>query len=152
MVMNKSFLLVFALLLVSCSFTPVENLSCDESNSCCMNEEIIKIEVFHFHTSSQCYSCITIGEHAEETINTYFLEEVENGKIIFDHINIDLLENREIVNKYGATASSLYIGTYHSSGFHAEENLNIWYKISNKEDSINYLKELFEQSLNGSKD
>ena len=111
---------------------------------------IDKLEIYHFHGTNQCYSCKTVGAYAEETVNTYFSDELESGKIVFDHINGDLPENRDLVIKYGVTGSSLWLGTYSEDGkFKAEENVNVWYKIKDKEDYMNYLKGIIDQKLVG---
>jgi len=108
-----------------------------------------KIELFHFHLNNQCYSCVTVGDYAEETVNTYFADELKSGRIVFNHVNIELLENRVIVMKYGATGSSLWIGVYRKDGsFSKEENTNVWYKIKDKQDYMDYLKQVLEQKLN----
>jgi len=109
-----------------------------------------KLEIYHFHGTHQCYSCITVGAYAEETVNTYFKDEFDKGIIVFGHINGDLPENQELVKKYGATGSSLWIGTYAKNGsFSAEQNTNVWYKIDNKEAYMTYLKGVIEQKLAG---
>jgi len=114
------------------------------------NLDVEKIEVIHFHLNQQCTSCIILGNYAEDTINTYFSSEVSSGKIEFKHLNLELPENKEIVSKYGATGSSIWIGTYTTDGeFYAEENVNLWYKLNNKEDYESYLKELLEKRLSG---
>ena len=112
--------------------------------------KIEKIEVFHFHATQQCYSCKTVGNYAKETIKTHFADELKSGKIIFEHINIDLPQNKETVLKYGATGSSLWIGVYEKDGtFFKEENTKVWYKIKNKPDYMTYLKDILEQKLMG---
>jgi hypothetical protein len=112
--------------------------------------DIEKVEIYHFHATSQCYSCKTVGAYAEETINTYFANELKSGKIVFGHINGELPENSVLVKRYGVTGSSLWIGTYYKDGkFTKEENVNVWYKISNKEDYMNYLRGVIESKLSG---
>jgi len=111
--------------------------------------DIDKLEIYHFHATNQCYSCITVGDYAEETVNTYFKDELKSGKIVFDHINVDLSENRDLAIKYSVTGSSLWLGTYNGNEFNAEENTNVWYKIKDKQDYINYLKGVIEQKLAG---
>jgi hypothetical protein len=111
--------------------------------------DVQKIEVLHFHGTHQCSSCIAVGDYAEETVNTYFSEEVKSGKIVFAHINGDLPENSEMVAKYEVTGSSLWIGVYDKNGFHKEENINVWYKIGNKAEYMNYLKGIIEKRFNG---
>ena len=115
-----------------------------------ISSDIEKVEVYHFHSTQQCSSCIAVGKLAEETLNTYFSDELKSGKLVFAHINVDLPENKALVDKYEAKGSSLIIGTYGKDGsFTKEENTNVWYKISNKEDYMNYLKGVIEQKLAG---
>ena len=110
---------------------------------------IDKLEIYHFHGTNQCYSCVTVGDYAEATVNTYFKEELEKGIIVFDHINGELPENKDLVTKYGATGSSLWLGTYDGESFTAEQNTNVWYKIKDKTEYMNYLKGVIEQKLAG---
>jgi len=113
-----------------------------------INSNLEKIEVYHFHATRQCYTCKTVGAFSEETINTYFVDELESGKLVFDHINVDLPENKALATRYEATGSSLFIGAYYGDGsFIKEENTNVWYKIDNKEEFINYLKGVIEQKF-----
>lgn len=110
---------------------------------------IDKLEVYHFHGNNQCHSCVTVGDYAEETVNTYFKEELEEGIIEFDHINGQKPENRELARKYGATGSSLWLGTYDDGNFTAEENTRVWYKIQDKQEYMDYLKGVIEKKLAG---
>ena len=76
--------------------------------------DIERLEIIHFHATNQCYSCITMGDLAEKTINTYFSDELKSGKITFAHLNGELPENYDKVKKYSVTVSSLWIGTYYT--------------------------------------
>ena len=147
------FLSVFLLLsLTGCSSNASENITDNKTQQSPLakNEITIdKLEVYHFHGTNQCYSCKTVGAYAEETINTYFSDELKTGKIVFDHINTELPENKDLAIKYGATSASLWLGSYDKTGFHAEQNTNVWYKISNKQDYMNYLKDLIQKRLAG---
>jgi hypothetical protein len=111
--------------------------------------DVEKVEVYHFHLKQQCYSCITLGELAEETINANFADELESGKVVFGHINVQDPANKEIVDAYGASGSSLMIGVHSPEGFQKEENIKVWYKIGKKEEYESYLKELIEKRLSG---
>jgi hypothetical protein len=126
--------------------TPVEP-STNQGNA--SPAAVEKVEVYHFHRTQQCYSCRTLGAYAEETMNTYFAPEVASGKLVFAHVNIDLPENQELVEQYGPAGSSLFIGVYGRDGFHKEENVNVWYKIGNKEEYLAYLKDVIEKRLAG---
>ena len=145
--------LFLVLILTGCSNNKAVIDNCD--NMACSivaspkNTNIEKLELYHFHTTNQCYSCKTVGAYAEETVNTYFADELESGKIVFGHINGELPENRDLVIKYGVTGSSLWLGTYSGKEFKAEENVNVWYKIRDREDYMTYFKEIIEQKLAG---
>ena len=151
--MNKKYLYagVIALVILLLIFTIPKYFAGDATASGTeISSDIEKIEVIHFHGTNQCYSCVTMGDMAEETINTYFAEELNSGKITFEHLNGDLSQNREKVVKYGATGSSLMIGTYYNDGtFTKEENINVWYKINNKQGYMDYFKEVIENKLSG---
>ncbi|MDD1658239.1 MAG: nitrophenyl compound nitroreductase subunit ArsF family protein [Methanomicrobiales archaeon] len=108
-----------------------------------------KVEIYHFHATRQCSSCITVGAYAAETVNTSFAPEVASGKVVFGHVNMELPENRALVERYGPTGASLWIGIYDGNGFHKEENVNVWYKIGNRDDYVTYLEGVIEKRLAG---
>lgn len=146
-------ILLFSLMLTGCnSNASQDNITGNSVASTSSDERIInidKLEIYHFHGTNQCHSCITVGDYAEATVNTYFKEELEKGIIVFGHINGELPENKDLVMQYGATGSSLWLGTYKGDNFSAEQNTNVWYKIKDKTAYMNYLKEVIEQKLAG---
>lgn len=155
-----SFILIIILILLIGIFTALSNADTQESNNNNNNNDEnidlsisqydnITLEVYHFHGTAQCVSCVAVGNLAEKTINMYFTQELESGKIKFAHINAELSENSEIVTKYEATGSSIWIGTYLDGQFYKEENTRVWYKINDEEDYMNYLKGEIEKRLNG---
>ncbi len=147
--MNKILFLVLASLIVSgCSNS--QQINGSSVADAVEPIEVDKLEIYHFHGTHQCYSCITVGDYAEETVNTYFADELKSGKIVFGHINGELAENRDLVAKYRVNSASLWIGTYTKDGkFIAEQNTNVWYKVNDKEDYLAYLKGIIEKRLAG---
>lgn len=139
-------LLVVGMLLAAGCTTPVER-SVDSAKGASVPGE--RVEVYHFHMTQQCYSCKTVGAYAEETINTFFAPEVAAGRVVFAHVNVELPEHRELVEQYGATGSSLWIGVYDENGFHKEQNMKVWYKIGDKDEYMAYFKDVLEKRLAG---
>ena len=116
-----------------------------------ISSDIEKVEVYHFHATRQCVTCKTVGAFSEETVNTYFANELKSGKLVYAHVNVDLPENKDLVDKYEAKGSSLLIGVYGKDGsFLKQEDTNVWYKIDNKTDFMNYHKGVIEQKFSGS--
>lgn len=139
---------VFLILIVMIAPKYLTNVNAQGNNK--IDSDIEKLEIIHFHGTNQCYSCITMGEFTEDTLNEYFSEELDSGKIVFEHVNVDLDKNSEVVEKYGATGSSLLIGTYYEDGtFVKVQNTNVWYKINNKESYMTYFKGVVENKLEG---
>jgi hypothetical protein len=114
-----------------------------------VNNTVERVEVFHFHGKQQCYSCITVGDLAEQTVNASFKDELASGRIIFAHVNYDLPENTMLAKKYGVTGSSLWIGVYNGTAFHKEEDIRVWSLINNKDAYSTYLSGVITKRLNG---
>jgi hypothetical protein len=139
---------IFVLLLVF--FMPKYLNGNVAASSAQISGDIEKVEVYHFHATRQCVTCKTVGAFSEETVNTYFSNELKSGKLVFAHINTDLPENKALVDKYEAKGASLLIGVYGKDGsFSKQEDTNVWYKIDEKEGYMGYLKGVIEGKLSG---
>lgn len=99
-----------------------------------------KIEVVHFHATQQCWSCITVGEYALKTIKERFPEEYESGTIVFKDINGELPENGDIVARYQARGSSLFVNAIASGKDNIEEDTTVWRLVSNETQFVNYFQ------------
>ncbi len=103
-----------------------------------------KIEVVHFHTTQQCWSCITVGEYALKTIKEKLPEEYKNGKIVYKDVNGELPENKDMVIKYQASGSSLFVNAIRDGKDNIEEDITVWRLVSNENQFISY----FQNKLN----
>ena len=72
------------------------------------------IEVFDFHTTNRCITCKAIEANTLYTLETYFAQELESGKITFKVINIDDDENYELAKKFKASGTSLFLNIINS--------------------------------------
>jgi len=145
--MKKKFLIIgiaiVTILFIFSFLKPTEKIS-SYNNDLIKTEPAEKIEVIHFHGTNQCFSCIKVGEYALKTIEEKFKEEKEKGIIIFKEINSDLEENKEIVERYKARGSSLFINAMYKNIDNIEEDTNVWRLVNNENSFIKY----FEKKLN----
>jgi len=144
--MHKKFLIViFAIIIILIwfSFFNQPNKEADNQKEV-VAESVDKIIIAHFHGTNQCFSCIKVGEYALKTIEDEFKEEYQKGLIVFMDINGDLEENQEIVEKYRARGSSLFINTISNGIDHIKENTTVWRLVNNE----NSFKKYFTEALN----
>ena len=98
-----------------------------------------KLEVYYFHRTQRCYSCITLGQYIKETIEQKFFEEMKNGKIDFREINVDLPENKDVAIKFQASGSSLFINAIKDGQDDIDQDTNVWRLLNSKPQFENYL-------------
>jgi len=103
-----------------------------------------KIVVANFFGTQRCVSCRAIGDFTKKTLNEKFSEELKSGKIEFIEANVELLENKEIANKYQASGSSLFINAVINGKENIEEDVTVWRLVSSEKQFVSYL----EQKLN----
>jgi len=106
-----------------------------------------RVEVVYFHRAQRCSSCIYAETGIRYTVETYFKDELANGKVILKVVNVGDKENVTIVEKYGAFTSSLFINTIRDGTDHIEEVTEIWFVLGNDEAFVEVVKSKIERSL-----
>lgn len=108
-----------------------------------------KIEVIDFHTTRRCVTCLGMEKNAQATLEKYFKNELERGKITFQSINMEesLLETAELVQKYQPIGSSLYINVIRNGESDFEQDMTAW-KLARQDAKFEvYFKEKIENLL-----
>jgi len=108
-----------------------------------------RVDVVYFHRTQQCYRCRYAEEETRYTLETYFSDELASGKVIFQSINVQDEAKADIVNKYGAYTSSLFINTIKDGSDHIEQVTDIWFVIGDDEAFVEVVKSEVEKSLSG---
>ena len=108
-----------------------------------------RVEVVYFHRTQQCYSCRYAEEETRYTVETYFDDELDSGRLTFQSVDVQDNKNAAIVEKYGAYTSSLYINTIKDSTDHIEQVTDIWFVIGDDEAFVETVKSKIEKALNG---
>ena len=92
-----------------------------------------RVDVVYFHRTKRCYSCTYAEEQTRYTLETYFINELESGKITFKSIDIQDEGNSAIIEKYGAYTSQLFINTAINGTEHIEHVVEIWQAIGDND-------------------
>jgi hypothetical protein len=106
-----------------------------------------KVQVFTFHATQRCTTCIAIGKLSGETVEEYYQAELKSGKIEVREINIDLPENKELAKKFQASGSALKINAIYDGQDHITEDTAVWRLTSNPEQFKSYLKNKIDNLL-----
>lgn len=150
----KKYIIIIAIIIAIFGFITFNNYGQKEeqvnNNYSAINIKLPKtdkIEVFLFHATQRCTSCISIGKFAKQTIDNNFSEELNSGRIVFKEINIDLPENYQLTEKFQASRSSLFINTIRGGKDYIEQDLKVWRLVGNEGEFESYFKEKIENIL-----
>lgn len=79
----------------------------------CQNEQVnsqnTHIDVYYFHRTDRCMTCLSIEENTKSTLDTYFADELKNGTISFYSICYEGEEDQEKIEKFDVEAPALYL-------------------------------------------
>ena len=70
------------------------------------------VEILYFHGDMRCKSCVAMEKGVAELLEEQFKDEVKDGKIIFNTIDITTPEGEKIADNYGVSWSSLYLNNW----------------------------------------
>jgi len=68
-----------------------------------------KLKIVYFHSERRCPTCISIEDNTKKTLNTYFANQLKDGTITFQVLNVEDEKNFQLVEKYKAEGSSLFL-------------------------------------------
>ncbi|OGO00437.1 MAG: hypothetical protein A2Y59_06230 [Chloroflexi bacterium RBG_13_52_14] len=105
------------------------------------------VEVVYFHRTQRCYGCQYAGDTTEYTVETYFANELANGKLVFKMVDVQDKANASIAERYGAYGSSLFINEIVDGIDHIEPVTDIWYHLGDDEKFTQVVKDAIEKHL-----
>lgn len=107
------------------------------------------IRVVKFEPTRPCYSCALLGNYAKETIEVYFPEEYASGQITYETVNYLDPQNGELVRKYGASGSALFIAVIRNDDEEIRSANDMWRYIGNKEEYMSVFRSKLDALLKG---
>jgi len=68
-----------------------------------------RVAVYYFHPNERCPIDQSIEKNSKIVMQSYFAEELANGKLKFQILNTDDKANAKVVSKFDINAQALYI-------------------------------------------
>lgn len=99
------FFIVFALLTPFLSCTG--QTSTAENKSSSNNSD--KIEAYYFHFTARCVTCKTIEANAKDNLEKLYPNQVKQGLITFQSVNLDENANKPLAERLGVSGQTLLI-------------------------------------------
>ncbi|MFO8144049.1 MAG: nitrophenyl compound nitroreductase subunit ArsF family protein [Dehalococcoidales bacterium] len=106
-----------------------------------------RVDLVYFHRTNRCYSCQYAESGIEYTLETYFTEELNDGIITFQSVDVQDSDNAAIVEQYGAYTSQLFINTVVDNEGHIEHIEEIWSYIGDDDGFTLFIKNKINESL-----
>jgi len=138
-------LLFFLLILVFVSACSADNQGSEVREK--KMEKAEKVEVVYFYATQRCFACIAMGDLSKMTVFEFFQPQLRDGEIEFKEVNVDLYENRELVQKFQARGSGLYINVIYKDRNVITEDVQVWRLISQESQFKTYLKDKINNLL-----
>ena len=110
-----------------------------------------RVDVVYFHRPQRCASCLCFEERVRYVVGTYFQNEINTGKMTFGVYDIGDSQNKDLVNKYGAVGSQLFINVVTNGTDNIKDIQDIW-SWNCRTDKPGFdqkVKNVIDQSLRG---
>jgi len=107
------------------------------------------VEVTYFHRPARCSGCRYAEAATTYTMDTYFADEMADGKIVLQVFNLGDEANTAVIERYGASTSSLFINSITDGIDDIEEVKEIWFLLGKDDEFTACVQEKIEAHLNG---
>ena len=101
----KTYRLVIALLLLAPFISCTSQPSGKEAKSSESNSD--KIEAYYFHFTARCVTCKTIEAKAKENLETLYPNQVKQGLITFQSVNLEEASSKPLAERLGISGQTL---------------------------------------------
>ncbi|MEA1959276.1 MAG: nitrophenyl compound nitroreductase subunit ArsF family protein [Chloroflexota bacterium] len=105
------------------------------------------VEVVYFHRAQRCSGCIHAQDMIEYTLETHFADETASGEVVFMALNLQDSANADMVQKFGAYTSSLFLNDVENGVDSIDEVTDIWFVLWDDEEFVDIVKAEIEERL-----
>lgn len=70
-----------------------------------------RVDIVYFHPKVRCAACMSVEIRTQALLEKYYKDALESGMLTFQTYELQDKQNAELVKKYGAVSSQLFINT-----------------------------------------
>ena len=110
------------------------------------------IIVYYFHRTARCSSCILLEKLTREAVNFGFEQELANGRITIEAINVDEKDNEHFVDDYNLNFQLIVLSEIENGKEKRWKNLEkVWTLLGDQGQLIKYIQNEIKNYLNEAK-
>lgn len=99
------------------------------------------IVTYYFHGDFRCANCMKIEAYSKEGVENNFANEIKNGILLFEVINVEEPENRHFIRDFNLHTKSVVVVSYGGDRQIRYKNLDkVWDHLGSKDQFIEYVK------------
>lgn len=99
------------------------------------------VTAYYFHGNFRCASCRKIEEYSKAAINEGFVNELKDGKLKFNVVNVEESPNRHFIRDYSLVTKSLVLVLKDGEREVRFKNLElVWQFLSSREKFVEYVQ------------
>jgi hypothetical protein len=68
-----------------------------------------KVEVYYFHYSRRCNTCVSVENNAKQAMETLYANELKNGTYLFQSVNLDEESSKALADKLKIGGQTLMV-------------------------------------------
>ena len=108
--------------------------------------------VYYFYGDVRCPTCHKLETYAKEALDLYFADQLSSKDIVWRAVNVDRPQNHHFITDYELVTKSVVISETIDNREIRWKNLDqIWKKVSDKNDYLNYMRDSIQNFLSESR-
>lgn len=103
------------------------------------------IQLLYFHRSERCTSCVNAEQYARDTLDKYFSDQVNAGKLSIQ--SIDYQKDKAMADKYGVKVQGLKLLITRNGQQTVKDVPEVWMYVKDRDAYMNFLKNTLDKEL-----
>lgn len=142
------FLIILSLGFIACSGesntseTPSAETTETSTPKASASDADAEFVVYYMTSNVRCASCHKIENWTKEAVNKYFADEIKNGKMKFEMINIEEPEHEHYIDHYELFTKSVIVSKKIDGKEVSWVNLaRVWNLLKDQDEFMNYIRD-----------
>lgn len=106
-----------------------------------------RLEVAYFHRTHRCSGCVLAEELTRKTLDQFYADRIRSGEMVLLSEDVQAPADPELVRRYEAYGSALYLGVVKGGVTHVYDVDDIWYVLGDEKAFAEVLRGIIDRAL-----